>query len=80
MTFMFQLTSDQTAPLVPAGAVADILNNLPMGYRKGNREDPKHERHAEMTEWLGRPFDPEAFDLEETDLAVCRAPNRAEFR
>jgi hypothetical protein len=25
--------------------------------------DPKHEEHESMKEWLGRPFDPEAFDL-----------------
>lgn len=24
--------------------------------------DPRHERHAEMTAWLGRPFDPDHFD------------------
>jgi integrase/recombinase XerD len=42
--------------------------------------DPRHERHAEMTEWLGRPFDPEAFDLNHTDQAVRKAPSRVEFR
>jgi hypothetical protein len=26
--------------------------------------NPKHEEHESMKEWLGRPFDPEAFDLE----------------
>jgi hypothetical protein len=25
--------------------------------------NPKHEEHAEMLEWLGGSFDPEAFDL-----------------
>jgi len=33
-----------------------------------------------MPGWLGRPFDSEAFDLNETDLAVRRAPSRVEFR
>ncbi len=32
--------------------------------------DPKHEEHENMIEWIGREFDPEAFDLEETDAAV----------
>ena len=25
--------------------------------------DPKHERHAELLEWIGHPFNPEGFDL-----------------
>jgi len=29
--------------------------------------DPKHEEHAEMLEWLGRPFDPDAFDIMEAN-------------
>jgi hypothetical protein len=29
--------------------------------------DPKHERHEELLEWLDRPFDPDAFDLAETN-------------
>jgi hypothetical protein len=29
--------------------------------------DPKHEEHAEMLEWLGRPFDPESFDIMEAN-------------
>jgi len=29
--------------------------------------DPKHERHEELLEWLGGPFDPEAFDLDEVN-------------
>lgn len=27
-------------------------------------KDPNHEEHESMLEWLGRPFDPEAFDLD----------------
>lgn len=26
--------------------------------------DPKHERHAELKEWVGEPFDPDAVDIE----------------
>lgn len=33
-------------------------------------EDPEHEEHEEMLEWLGGPFDPEAFDLDSTNKAV----------
>jgi hypothetical protein len=27
-------------------------------------QDPKHERHEELLEWVGGEFDPEAFDVE----------------
>lgn len=27
-------------------------------------EDPRHERHRELLEWVGGEFDPEQFDLE----------------
>ena len=29
--------------------------------------DPKHEEHADMMAWIGRPFDPTAFDLAGTN-------------
>ncbi len=32
--------------------------------------DPKHERHEESLEWIGGEFDPEAFDLAETNEDV----------
>lgn len=31
--------------------------------------DPKHERHGELTEWLDRDFDSEAFDIDEVNAA-----------
>ncbi len=34
--------------------------------------DPSHEEHADMLEWIGGAFDPEYFDLEETNKAVQR--------
>jgi hypothetical protein len=36
----------------------------PWGYEDfvAAMADPRHERHAELQEWLGEPFDPEAFD------------------
>jgi hypothetical protein len=29
--------------------------------------NPKHEEHDSMKEWLGRPLDPEAFDVEKVN-------------
>jgi hypothetical protein len=26
--------------------------------------DPTHPEHAALTEWIGRPFDPRAFDID----------------
>ena len=37
----------------------DLLNIL---------ENRKHPEHKSMKEWLGRPLDPEAFDVEKTNL------------
>ena len=34
--------------------------------------DPKHEDHEEIREWLGGPFDPEAFDLDEVNRMLRR--------
>jgi hypothetical protein len=33
--------------------------------------DPKHERHAEMSEWAGEPFDPTEIDIDEHAKAVA---------
>jgi hypothetical protein len=33
--------------------------------------DPKHERHAELTEWNGGPFDPDAVEVEEHAQALA---------
>ncbi|HEY1380201.1 MAG TPA: plasmid pRiA4b ORF-3 family protein [Gemmataceae bacterium] len=38
--------------------------------------DPNHERHEELTEWIGGPFDPEAFDPEAATRRMRRGlPN-----
>jgi hypothetical protein len=34
--------------------------------------DPAHPRHAAMVDWIGRPFDPEAFDPERTGTLLRR--------
>ncbi len=35
-------------------------------------QNPKHPEHAEMLEWVGGSFDPEAFDLEAVNRALRR--------
>jgi hypothetical protein len=34
--------------------------------------DPQHPEHDEMLEWVGGPFDPEAFDLDEVNQELHR--------
>ena len=34
-------------------------------------KDPKHERHAELTEWIGYDFDPDADDAEGLSAEVA---------
>lgn len=41
------------------GGYAELLKAL---------KNPKHPEHASMKEWLGRPFDPEAFNLPMTNF------------
>ncbi|OIO04644.1 MAG: hypothetical protein AUJ52_14765 [Elusimicrobia bacterium CG1_02_63_36] len=45
------------------GGYAELLEAL---------SDPKHERHEELSEWIGGEFDPEAFDLSEINKALGR--------
>jgi hypothetical protein len=40
------------------------------------QEHENHARHAETLEWLGDPFDPEAFDLVAADRAVAGVARR----
>jgi len=61
-------------PACTAGARAappDDCGGIP-GYERLLEvlEDPDHEEHEDMLQWLGGPFDPEAFDLKSTDKAV----------
>lgn len=32
--------------------------------------DPEHPEHVEMKEWIGRPFDPRAFDIDEVNARL----------
>ncbi len=36
--------------------------------------DPKHPRHEEFIEWAGEEFDPNRFDIEETNVALIGGP------
>ena len=38
--------------------------------------DPKHENHAEMLEWIEGEFEPEFFDLKETNKALPQFKGR----
>jgi hypothetical protein len=38
--------------------------------------DRAHREHAEMSDWLGRPLDPELFPLEAVDAALRAGPRR----
>jgi len=43
--------------------------------------DPKHEQHREMLDWLGDPFDPEAFSVEDVNRRLAylqRSRNKKE--
>lgn len=66
-------------PEPAAAAVAECLDGAracppedcggPWGYDNLLKilRNPKHEEHESMKEWLGRPFDPKAFDLEQAN-------------
>ena len=38
--------------------------------------DPKRERHAELSEWIGDDFDPNAFDVDEPAKALAALAKR----
>jgi len=63
-------------PSCPAGAGACPPEDVggPDGYAEllDAISDPDHPEHAEMREWLGRPFDPAAFDADRTTTLLRR--------
>jgi Plasmid pRiA4b ORF-3-like protein len=67
---------EQRYPSCPAGAGACPPEDV--GGLDGYAEfldaisDPDHPEHAEMREWLGRPFDPAAFDADRTTTLLRR--------
>jgi hypothetical protein len=32
--------------------------------------DPRHPEHVEMKEWIGRPFDPRVFDIDQVNARL----------
>jgi hypothetical protein len=42
--------------------------------------DPKHERHAELSEWSGGDFDPDDFNIDEIKRALAQLSPRATSR
>ena len=38
--------------------------------------DPSHPDHDDLADWLGKPFDPAAFDREASDAALTRLARR----
>jgi hypothetical protein len=39
--------------------------------------DPKHERHAELLQWIGGKFDPEEFDAKTATVAMMKAVRKS---
>jgi hypothetical protein len=63
-------------PACMAGARACPPEDVggPAGYEEflAAVADPAHPRHGALTEWVGRPFDPEEFDAERTSTLLRR--------
>lgn len=36
--------------------------------------DPKHPEHRRLKQWLGRPYDPEAFSVEQANRFLAKLP------
>ncbi len=70
----------ESSPRCLAGARACPPEDCggPYGYREllNAYADPRHERHREIIEWLPDDFDPDAFDLDETNHALRRVIRR----
>ncbi len=65
------LAGERACPPEDCGGVpgyADILDAI---------RDPDRPDAAELLEWVGEDFDPEAFDLDATNLALTRTVRRA---
>src|SRR3989338_6218982 len=65
----------KTYPLCLAGARACPPDDCggPYGYEDFLKAigDKKHPQHKEMLDWIGGDFDPELFDLEETNAVLA---------
>jgi hypothetical protein len=48
------------------------MSGAPRGYEEFLEAlaDPDHPEHADLKEWIGRPFDPRAFDVDEVNARL----------
>jgi hypothetical protein len=60
------LTGKRACPPEDCGGVWGYISFLEALH------DPEHPEHEEMLEWIGGEFDPEAFDLDEVNVALQR--------
>jgi len=81
--------------IAPANAGV-IYPRLVEGVRRGPPEDvggpwgyiefleaianPKHKRHKELTQWIGDDFDPDRFDIDETNRTLAKLTPRKTIR
>ncbi len=67
---------DERYPLCLAGARACPPEDVGGAYGYASflaaLADPDHREHDSMTEWIGRPFDPEAFDRDRATTLLRR--------
>lgn len=72
---------DASYPRCVAGTRAGPPDDCggPLGYADFVEvlRNPRHRRHAELRGWAGPRFDPERFNLDETNKAIDRALRRA---
>ncbi len=87
----FHLTIEEVSPLVEGTSYPRFVG----GARRGPPEDvggfpgfeeflsamgdPTHERHAELSRWYGRPFDPEEVDHPEITVRLAKLVRRREI-
>ena len=60
-----------SAPAAKSHATPEDVGGS-LGYEKFLKAlvDPQHPEHAEMKEWIGHPFDPRAFDIDEVNARL----------
>ncbi len=64
LKFAVCLDGDNNCPPEDCGGAPGYAHLL------GVLADPTHEEHADLTAWLGGPFDPTSFDLAAINVAL----------
>ena len=59
-------------PLRDGGSALDEDAFLPYAEFLAAIKNRRHPRHTELREWIGRDFNPEAFDLQAVNAALRR--------